>query len=219
MGHYKAVERRRNNREMQCSDFTYSGGDYRILIPSSPSITGRRKISGQRSRVFFPNTPPCNSSRLPSLSIRAKASFNGGIASSEAADGSFYDLLGISESGSLAEIKRAYKQLARKYHPDVSPPGRAEEYTKRFIRVQEAYETLSDPRRRALYDRDMVGGLQVAFSARRRFDVDEGVPDKSAWKSCWKAQISELKRRSMDKDSKHNLSWGDRMRQQMNEQV
>jgi hypothetical protein len=45
------------------------------------------------------------------------------------------------------EIKQAYKQLARKYHPNVSPPGRVDEYTKRFILVQEAYEILSDPRR------------------------------------------------------------------------
>lgn len=158
---------------MQCSDFTFSGSDSRFYIPSNPKITGRRPISGRRSLVFFPNAPPCNSTRSPSISIRAKAALNEGIVSSEVAEGSFYDLLGISQSGSLEEIKRAYKQLARKYHPDVSPPGRAEEYTKRFIRVQEAYETLSDPRRRALYDRDMVGGLQVAFSARRRYDADE----------------------------------------------
>ena len=158
---------------MQCSDFTFSGSDSRFYIPSSPSITGRRPITGHRSGIFFPNTLPCNLMRLPSLSIRAKASFNEGTVSSEVADGSFYDLLGVSESVSLAEIKRAYKQLARKYHPDVSPIGRAEEYTKRFIRVQEAYETLSDPRRRALYDRDMVGGLQVAFSAWRLYDADQ----------------------------------------------
>ncbi|KAA0049135.1 chaperone protein dnaJ 20 [Cucumis melo var. makuwa] len=158
---------------MQCSDFTFSGSDSRFYIPSNPTISARRPISGYRSRVFFPHTPPFNSTRLPSLSIRAKASFNEGFVSSEVAEGSFYDLLGISQSGSLAEIKRAYKQLARKYHPDVSPPGGAEEYTKMFIRVQEAYETLSDPRRRALYDRDMIGGLQVAFSARRRYDAAE----------------------------------------------
>ncbi|GFY93057.1 hypothetical protein Acr_08g0014530 [Actinidia rufa] len=80
---------------------------------------------------------------------------------------SFYDLLGISETGTLLEIKHAYKQLARKYHPDVSPPGRVDEYTQRFIRVQEAYETLSDPGRRAMYDRDMARGLHLAFSARK----------------------------------------------------
>lgn len=82
---------------------------------------------------------------------------------------SFYDLLGIPETGSLLDIKQAYKQLARKYHPDVSPPDRVEEYTQRFIRVQEAYEILSDPNRRALYDRDMAKGLHLAFSARRRY--------------------------------------------------
>ena len=160
-------------REMQCSDLTFSGSDSRFYIPSNPTTTARRPISGYRSRVCFPHTPPFNSTRLPSLSIRAKASFNEGFVSSEVAEGSFYDLLGISKSGSLEEIKRAYKQLARKYHPDVSPPGCVEENTKRFIRVQEAYETLADPRRRALYDRDMIGGLQVAFSARRRYDADE----------------------------------------------
>lgn len=172
----RSIERRidgEKQREMQCSDFTFSGSDSRFYIPSNPTISARRPISGYRSRVFFPHTPPFNSTRLPSLSIRAKASFNEGFVSSEVAEGSFYDLLGISQSGSLAEIKRAYKQLARKYHPDVSPPGGAEEYTKMFIRVQEAYETLSDPRRRALYDRDMIGGLQVAFSARRRYDAAE----------------------------------------------
>ncbi|XP_008438327.2 chaperone protein dnaJ 20, chloroplastic-like [Cucumis melo] len=204
---------------MQCSDFTFSGSDSRFYIPSNPTISARRPISGYRSRVFFPHTPPFNSTRLPSLSIRAKASFNEGFVSSEVAEGSFYDLLGISQSGSLAEIKRAYKQLARKYHPDVSPPGGAEEYTKMFIRVQEAYETLSDPRRRALYDRDMIGGLQVAFSARRRYDAAEEVAEKSGWRNSWEAQISELKRRSMEKDLRQNMSWGARMRRQMNEQI
>jgi len=81
---------------------------------------------------------------------------------------SFYELLGIPETVTLPEIKQAYKQLARKYHPDVSPPDRVKEYTDRFIRVQEAYETLSDPRRRALYDRDMARGLHLAFSARKK---------------------------------------------------
>ncbi|KVI12291.1 DnaJ domain-containing protein [Cynara cardunculus var. scolymus] len=44
-----------------------------------------------------------------------------------------YDLLGISETETISEIKKAHKQMALKYHPDVSPPDRAEEYTVRFI--------------------------------------------------------------------------------------
>ncbi|KAE8677590.1 Chaperone protein dnaJ 20 [Hibiscus syriacus] len=86
---------------------------------------------------------------------------------------SFYELLGIPEKGTLLELTQAYKQLARKCHPDVSPPDRIEEYEERFIRVQEAYETLSDPRRRALYDKNLAFGLHLAFYARRRYQYDE----------------------------------------------
>ncbi|CAA3002176.1 Hypothetical predicted protein [Olea europaea subsp. europaea] len=130
---------------------------------------------------------------------------------------SFYDLLGISESGTQLEIKKAYKQLARKYHPDVSPPDRVEEHTERFIRVQEAYETLSDPRRRALYDRDMAKGLHLAFSARGHYKFDEQMEEKSEWKSRWQSQVSELKKRSTYKNSGDNNSWGARMRRQRNQ--
>ncbi|XP_073279801.1 chaperone protein dnaJ 20, chloroplastic [Primulina huaijiensis] len=130
---------------------------------------------------------------------------------------SFYELLGISESGSLLEIKQAYKQLARKYHPDVSPPGRAEEYTERFIRVQEAYETLSDPKSRELYDRELSTGIHLAFSARRRGRFDEQMEQKMEWKSNWESQLSGLKRRSMYKHSEENTSWGARMRRERNQ--
>lgn len=131
---------------------------------------------------------------------------------------SFYELLGIPETGSLPEIKQAYKQLARKYHPDVSPPGRVKEYTERFIRVQEAYETLSDPRSRAMYDRDMARGLHLAFSARKKVSqFDEEMEDKSEWKIRWQGQLSELKKRSTYKDAKGSMSWGARMRRQRNE--
>ncbi|KAK3024495.1 hypothetical protein RJ639_043812 [Escallonia herrerae] len=68
-------------------------------------------------------------------------------------------LQAYGESGTLSEIKKAYKQLARKYDPYVSLPERTKEYTKTFIRVQETYETLSDPQTRALYDIDMSKGL------------------------------------------------------------
>ncbi|CAA7404735.1 unnamed protein product [Spirodela intermedia] len=104
-------------------------------------------------------------------SFRARAAVDDGVAAAgEVSERrrSFYDLLGIPEDGGAAEIKRAYKELARRYHPDVCPSAdRTAEYTRRFIEVQEAYETLSDPSRRALYDRHLAGGLHLAFSARR----------------------------------------------------
>ncbi|XP_015698777.2 chaperone protein dnaJ 20, chloroplastic-like [Oryza brachyantha] len=81
----------------------------------------------------------------------------------------FYDLLGISSEGTLDEVRAAYRRMARKYHPDVSPPDAAAENTSRFIEVQEAYETLSDPSRRATYDRALARGVcRLAFSAPRR---------------------------------------------------
>lgn len=61
----------------------------------------------------------------------------------------FYDLLGIKPSASSDEIKRAYRRLARKYHPDVSKVPDAEE---RFKEVQQAYSTLKDPLERRYYD-------------------------------------------------------------------
>jgi curved DNA-binding protein len=62
----------------------------------------------------------------------------------------YYAALGVDRSADAAAIKRAYRRLARKYHPDVSHEPQAEE---RFKEVAEAYEVLSDAEKRAAYDR------------------------------------------------------------------
>lgn len=62
----------------------------------------------------------------------------------------YYEVLGVSRDASPEEIKKAYRRLARKYHPDVSSEPDAEE---RFKEINAAYEVLSDPERRAMYDR------------------------------------------------------------------
>ncbi len=61
----------------------------------------------------------------------------------------YYSILGVSREASEDEIKRSYRKLARKYHPDVSKEPHAEE---RFKEVQEAYEVLKDPKKRGAYD-------------------------------------------------------------------
>lgn len=150
--------------------------------------------------------------RFLSIRIQARLIHDDPVKQSE--NLSFYDLLGVTESVSLPEIKQAYKQLARKYHPDVSPPDRVEEYTDRFIRVQEAYETLSDPSRRVLYDRDLSMGFSFSFSGRRRNRYDEEtVEEKSEWKKKWQTQLSGLKKRSNQKEN-NSMSWAARMRRQ-----
>ncbi|CAA3007377.1 Hypothetical predicted protein [Olea europaea subsp. europaea] len=132
-----------------------------------PSIRSKSSDTLSSSLSFQPRPGPTFSFRP------LKSTFIDNVSLSPDRPVSFYDLLGISETGTQLEIKQAYKQQARKYHPDVSPPDKVQEYTERFIRVQEAYETLSDPRRRALYDSDMAKGLHLAFSARGRNKLDE----------------------------------------------
>ena len=61
----------------------------------------------------------------------------------------YYTLLGVARDASQDDIKRAYRKQARKFHPDVSKEANAEE---RFKEVQEAYEVLKDPEKRAAYD-------------------------------------------------------------------
>ncbi|MGR9101142.1 MAG: DnaJ C-terminal domain-containing protein [Gammaproteobacteria bacterium] len=62
----------------------------------------------------------------------------------------YYKIMGVSRDAGQDEIKRAYRKLARKYHPDVSKEVNAE---KKFKEVGEAYEVLKDPEKRAAYDR------------------------------------------------------------------
>ncbi|HUI61240.1 MAG TPA: DnaJ C-terminal domain-containing protein [Steroidobacteraceae bacterium] len=61
----------------------------------------------------------------------------------------YYQTLGVARTASADEVKKAYRRLARKFHPDVSKESNAEQ---KFKEVQEAYEVLKDPEKRAAYD-------------------------------------------------------------------
>jgi DnaJ-class molecular chaperone len=71
----------------------------------------------------------------------------------------YYDVLGISRDAAEEHIKKAYRRLARKYHPDTA--GKDPAKTEKFKEVQEAYEVLSDPEKRKSYDRYGHAGAQV----------------------------------------------------------
>jgi molecular chaperone DnaJ len=62
----------------------------------------------------------------------------------------YYKILGIGRKASLTEIKKAYRKLARKYHPDLNPGDKAAET--KFKEIQEAYSVLSDPKKKSQYD-------------------------------------------------------------------
>ena len=67
----------------------------------------------------------------------------------------FYVILGLERGATLADVKRAYKRLARKHHPDINPGDRMA--AAKFRQIAEAYETLSDPERRRHYDTTGTG--------------------------------------------------------------
>ncbi|NLW58686.1 MAG: J domain-containing protein, partial [Bifidobacterium pseudolongum subsp. globosum] len=60
----------------------------------------------------------------------------------------YYETLGVERTASEEDIKRAYRKMSRKYHPDIAGP----EFEEKFKEVNTAYEVLSDPDKRRMYD-------------------------------------------------------------------
>jgi DnaJ family protein A protein 2 len=73
----------------------------------------------------------------------------------------YYEILGLEKGASESEIKKAYYKLARENHPDKVEADKREEATKRFQKIGEAYEVLSDPEKRQLYDQYGKEGLSA----------------------------------------------------------
>ena len=75
----------------------------------------------------------------------------------------FYEVLGVSKSATDEEIKKAYRKLAKQYHPDLNPGDKQAE--QKFKEVSEAYEILSDKEKRSRYDQFGHAGVDPNFGA------------------------------------------------------
>ena len=92
----------------------------------------------------------------------------------------FYVILGLERAATLGDIKRAYRRLARRFHPDINPGDRTA--AAQFRQIAEAYETLSDPDRRRRYDTVGPAGpaVQAAAFGFEGFDFSASVSGPSA---------------------------------------
>ena len=93
----------------------------------------------------------------------------------------YYEILGISRSASANDIKKSYRKLAMKYHPDHNPENRAAEH--RFKNINEAYEALRDEDKRAAYDQQHGQG---GTARRGRSEGTATYPDGSTYVGEWK---------------------------------
>jgi DnaJ-class molecular chaperone len=76
----------------------------------------------------------------------------------------YYSVLGLAKTATEDEIKKAYRKLAMKYHPDRNPGDGAAEAESKFKEVKEAYETLSDPEKKDIYDQYGHAGPTSGFA-------------------------------------------------------
>lgn len=83
----------------------------------------------------------------------------------------YYEVLGIGKQADEKEIKKAYRKLAKKYHPDTNPGDRTAE--QKFKEVTEAYNVLSDPEKKKLYDQFGFAAFDETGGARTSVQVQE----------------------------------------------
>jgi molecular chaperone DnaJ len=80
----------------------------------------------------------------------------------------YYQILGLSKDASQDDIKKAYRNLSKKYHPDVNPEGED-----KFKDIAEAYDVLSDPQKKQMFDMGSDPNSRNPFGGGANFDVDE----------------------------------------------
>ena len=113
----------------------------------------------------------------------------------------FYVILGIGEKASGGEVRKAYRKLARKYHPDINPGNRVS--AERFDRISEAYEVLKDADKRGFYDEHGYfneGVLERKQEPRLGFSfqsIDSSGPDAPAFSELFDDFFAEVRSRQL----------------------
>lgn len=110
---------------------------------SSLGATSKAFLSGNKPLLAAATRKSSSTKRAQSLVVRA--------------DSDYYQVLGVSRSADNKELKKAYRQLARKFHPDVNKDPGAEA---KFKEISNAYEVLSDEQKRSIYDKYGEAGLK-----------------------------------------------------------
>lgn len=108
-------------------------------------------------------TSPWHDARIASTS-EAPGLLSSAYAARSSSTVSLYETLGVERDATGSEIKKAYRKLAVKYHPDKNPPDEKEEWEAKFVALANAYEVLSDEQRRAEYDETGSTDGAQAFS-------------------------------------------------------
>jgi curved DNA-binding protein CbpA len=105
----------------------------------------------------------------------------------------YYKILGVTAGASAAEIKRAYRRLARLYHPDLNAEARDEH----IKRLNEAYEILSNIQKRMVYDQTLRQArlhAEQAFAERERLHAEKQREPKMTWMEGAFGFVRELKK-------------------------
>src|SRR5258708_20612779 len=98
----------------------------------------------------------------------------------------YYETLGVKKSASAEDIRKAFRKLARKYHPDVNPGDKAAE--EKFKALSEANEVLSDPKKRKIYDQVGFYSDNTDPAAAEAYARGGGQPGAGGLRGCPRAQ-------------------------------
>ncbi|XP_042491132.1 chaperone protein dnaJ 11, chloroplastic-like [Macadamia integrifolia] len=168
-----------------------------VALSSSPSSVLSPSISFLGQKLPFPSAPASVRFRPPSIAATYSSAEKTRpphlCSSNMASSSSLYEVLGIPMGATFPEIKSAYRRLARVCHPDVVAMDRKDTSTNEFKKIYAAYSTLSDPEKRAEYDRNL-------FSRQRFYTSPSSSASSYASASSSMSGFSGYSRRTWETD-------------------